>query len=93
MAEFPEADAYSEGADGCSDHGSWRSESPMWVQGLNLIQLVQEDGGFEFAILSGPEALYRLVDCFFVPVMKQVRDFPSTVHGLDLDLDGFRFVS
>jgi hypothetical protein len=54
MAEFPEAGAYSEGADGCSDHGSQRSESPMWVRGLKVIQLVQEDGGFEFAILPGP---------------------------------------
>ena len=42
------------------------------VQRLEVIQLVQEDGGFEFTILPGSEALYCLVDCFFVPVMKHV---------------------
>jgi hypothetical protein len=92
-AKYPEADAYGKGTDGCSDHGSWGSESPMGIWGLQVVQLVQENGGLKFTIVPVPAFLYCLEDCLLVPVMKQVHDFANAVHGLDLDLHGFRFGS
>ncbi len=90
---FQRPDAYGEGADGCSNHGRRRGESPVWIQALELVQLVQENGGIEFAVVPGPELLDGLVDCLFVPVMEQICDFSGPVHGLNFYLDGFRFVS
>jgi hypothetical protein len=63
------------------------------VQRLEVIQLVQEDGGVELAIVPGPKTLYRLVYSLPVLMVKQVCDFPRPIHGLELDLDCFRFIS
>ncbi len=63
------------------------------VQRLEVIQLVQEDGGVELAIVPGPKTLYRLVYSLPVLMVKQVCDFPGPIHGLELDFDGFRFIS
>jgi hypothetical protein len=60
---------------------------------FELIKLIQENGGTEFSIISCPESLYGLVDRFLVPIVKEVRDFAGPVHGLDLDLNCFRFIS
>ncbi len=38
------------------------------------------------------EALYDLVDCFLVIVVEQICDLAGPVHGLDFDLNYFRFV-
>ena len=56
------------------------------------MQFVQEDGGIKLAVVPGPDSLYRLVDGFLVPVVKQVCDLSGPVHGLDFDLNGFRFI-
>ncbi len=57
-----------------------------------MVQLVQEDGCVELAIVPGPQALYSFVDCLLVPVMKQIGDFSGPVHSFDSDLDRLRFV-
>jgi hypothetical protein len=60
---------------------------------LELIELIQKNGCVEFSIISSPESLYSLVDRFLVSVVEKVCDFTSPVHGLDLDLNCFRFIS
>jgi len=57
------ADAYGKNADGWSDHGNWRGECPMGIQNLELVKLLQKNGGIEFAIVPGPESLHGLMDC------------------------------
>ncbi len=93
MAAFPEAEAQGEDADGCSNHGCWRGESPMCFWCFELIELIQKYSGIEFFIVSCTESLYSLVDRVLVPIVKEVRDLAGPVHSLDLDLDGFGCVS
>ncbi len=54
----------------------------MQIQINNLIQLVQENGGIEFAVVPGPESLNGLVDCLLVPMVEQVCDFSGPVLDL-----------
>jgi hypothetical protein len=93
MTDFSKANANGENADCCPDHGSWRSEGPVWIQISKLVQLVQENGGVKFAIAPVPESLHCLVDLIFVPMMKQFLDFSGPIHGLDFDLDGLSDLS
>ncbi len=90
--EFPEANAYGKGADGYPDHGNWQGECPMRIRILELVQLVQENGGIKFAVVPGPEPLNSLVDCLFVPVVEQICDFSGPVHSRDFDLNNFGFI-
>ncbi len=52
-----------------------------------LIQLFQQDGGIEFAVVSVAMSLYCLVYGVLVLVVEQVGDLSSLVHGLDGNLD------
>ncbi len=54
---------------------------------VQLIQLIQQNGGFELAVVAIAQSLHGLVHGVFVLVLEQVRDFSSPVHGLDRDLD------
>jgi len=42
----------------------------MRIQCLELHQLLQKNGGIEFAIVSGMESLYSLVNGLLVPVVE-----------------------
>ncbi len=59
---------------------------------FNLVEFLEQFTGVEFSVVLGPEPLDRLVDAFGVGSAEQVCDFAGPVHGLPLDLDGFRFV-
>ncbi len=84
-AASPQKVAYSEQADGSSDHCCWRGESPVGllfgvlVALIQLIQLVEQNGGIEFTVVAGAQSLHCLVDGVFVLVVEQVRDFSGPV--------------
>ncbi len=59
---------------------------------VQLIQLIQQNGGIELAIVVSAQSLHCLVDGILVFVFEQVRDFSSPIHGLDRDLDRLGFV-
>ncbi len=59
---------------------------------LELINLVQENGGIKFSIVSSPDSLYSLEDRVLVPVVEKIRDFAGPVHGLDFDFNGFGLI-
>ncbi len=59
---------------------------------VQLIQLIQQNGGIELAVVASAQSLHGLVDGVFVFVFEQVRDFSSPIHGLDRDLDRLGFV-
>ncbi len=54
----------------------------MWIRVVELVQLVQENGGIKFAIVPGPEPLNGLMNCFFVPIVEQICDFSGPVLTL-----------
>jgi len=64
----------------------------MIIQSLQVVQLIQQDSGIEFAIVPGLQSLHCMVDGFFVPLMEQVSDFFGPIHGFDLDLECFGFI-
>jgi len=70
VAASPEAEAHGEDADGCPGHGGRKSEGPVRVRSLEMIELIQENGGIEFAIVPGPESLHSLMDCLLFPVVE-----------------------
>jgi hypothetical protein len=56
---------------------------------IQLVQLIQENGGVKFTIVAIAESLHGLVDGILVLVPEQVGDLSGPVHGLDHDLDHF----
>ena len=54
---------------------------------VSLVQLIQQDGGVELAVVAGAQSLHGLMDGVLVLVSEQVHDFSSPVHGLDRDFD------
>ncbi len=60
---------------------------------MELVELIQKNGSIKLAVVPGPESLHSLVDCLLVPVVEQIRDLAGPVHGLDFELNHFRFVS
>ena len=59
---------------------------------FDLVEFLEQLAGVEFSVVLGPESLNRLVDAFSVGSAKLVCQLAGPVHGLSLDLDGFRFV-
>ena len=82
-----------EGVDGIPDYSCWGSEGPVWVRGLQVIQLVPKNGGIKLGIVPCTQSLHWLVDCLIVTTVEEVGDFHGPVHGLDPDFDCFGFIS
>ena len=58
----------------------------------DLIEFLEQFAGVKFHIVLGLESLNGLVDAVGVGPAEQFGQFASPVHGLPLDLNGFRFI-
>ncbi len=54
---------------------------------IQLVQLIQQNGGIEFTVVAVAESLHGMMYGIFVLVLEQVDDLPGPVHGLDCDLN------
>ncbi len=59
---------------------------------LDLVELLEQLAGIEFSVVFALKSLNCLVDAVGVGPAKQFCQLAGPVHGLPLDLNGFRFV-